>query len=534
MAQSGYNPNNSTYSNMLGYLYSRPPSPPKDSLAEAAIHAVKKVGPRVYSLTNHTNKTLRFAVLGCQGDKSDEQTTVANLMNQFDDLDFLTFLGDNFYKRGPGSPDGPMFQTHFYEKYATKERKNLLGKPKFLAIGNHDGDYCRENLLYLLVGQEIEIQEAAHSYMPDNQFKTVEEKIKLYSNDTLDIKQLPEWNMPYFYYSLIIGNVQLFFINSNSYVKDYIALCKKGDQVDPTNQALWLKTEIEKAKKSGKRILLFQHNPLVTCGKRTNKPDTDLYLSNDDINFLKEIKLIPENTLSPGYDQILSAIYEKQELSSDQGLITFVAHDHAMGFRKQNQTIQVNSGAGGERKLQDRVSFADQKNQGCYIKRHGFVIVSCDKDDPKKIEFDFHTIDGKHLKFTDASSQPVRKKSNDNNVENLRDIILKACETYISFLNDQQTSDKYKGKFFDWAMGNWTHTLNDVDVVHEIMNYLNQPKLPNFTTTLIELYKLADRIYNKQSDHSLYKMINDQLSSTFTKNIEVLYKEAVATRYAYN
>jgi len=536
----------------------------------AAVLVAKEIGPRVYTLLNHNSNTLRFFVFGCQGDPGEAQNKVAELMNKLiadhpeQKPDFIIILGDNVYPDGVKTPNDERFQSQFHDVYGNPKLNNICGIPCFVILGNHDGNRHRwekfkanrtrpmwqfaKDYFYLPIdtsppptGEAAEINQIAHTLLshPDDP-EIRESKLQVYTRNILDLKKLQRWNMPYFFYSTIVGKVQIFYLNSNTYVKDFLELLKRtlnGEKVDVTsNQAAWVAAEYVKAKLEGRAVMFAQHHPLFTCGKRSYRGDwdADLYLSHEEIKLINRIlELSPD---SPDFFEKLKRIFagldeevSKKETNGNYNVmltkiyqlfqkmypeVVFAAHDHSIYFYNnigdtgpgRNLCQVISGGGGGE--LMDRRYFSENKNLGCFFNNNGFFMISCDKNNPNTITIEPFTTEGNHLIFTNHGSLALRGREMDPLVEKVRKSVLEACDDYLNFLDKQQ--NYYNGKFFS-PLNNLTHSSRDVDHMHQIEAFLYEPHPASFDTTILTLYKHASQVANKASDHSLYKGINDRL-----------------------
>jgi len=569
----------SSYSDKLSELASSSELKSSDSFTDInaksklnpseALLAAKEIGPRVYKLFNHNSDTLRFFVFGCQGDPGEAQNKVAELLNSTaadpaQRPDFIIILGDNVYPDGVNSPIDERFKSQFHDVYGNPNLTNINNIPCFIILGNHDGNRHRwekfkanrtrpmwkfaKDYLYLPIdtsspptGEAAEINQVAHTLLsrPDDP-DTNENKLQTYTSDALNLKTLQRWNMPYFYYSTISGKVQIFYLNSNTYIKEFIDLLKRtvnGEKVDiTTNQAAWLAANYMKARREGKSVLFAQHHPLFTCGKRSYKGDwdSDLYLSHEEIKIMNRIlELNPE---APDFNDKLKKIFagqdeevHKKETNSNYNVmltkvyqlfqnmypdVVFAAHDHSIYFYNNindnepgRHLCQVISGGGGG-ELMDRRYFKENKNLGCFFNTNGFFRISCDRNNPTTITIEPFTTEGNHLIFTNHASLPLRAPEIDPLVDKIRKIVLEACDDYLNFLDEQQ--NYYTGRFFS-MMNNLTHSSRDVDLMHQIEAFLYEPIPANMETTILRLHKFASQLANKNSAHSLYKGINDRL-----------------------
>ncbi len=267
----------------------------RQSLQLSPEQAAKSSRPRVYRITSaklKDRKSLRFFVLGCQG-KAAAQEKVAQLMNQIaaypdNKPDFILLLGDNFYDYGVADSNDDDFDTYFYRMYADHENvPHIAGIPCFVILGNHDENIHKKSFLEPEHGIKRGMHQVAHTYNTDKYGETIE-KFWLYASHqqgetALDLDTLQPWNMPSRAYSLIFENDQLFCIDSNTYIKEYFEYFAKGDKTELSNQARWLAEEMQKALQAGRNVMLAQHHPLITPGKRALEADSILYFSIDEL-----------------------------------------------------------------------------------------------------------------------------------------------------------------------------------------------------------------------------------------------------------
>lgn len=530
-------------------------------LAEAAKAAVREVGPRVYTIEDIEDGKENFYVFGCQGNGSESQREVAKLMDKIaaktpdQKPQFILILGDNIYDWGVDSPFDPGFNKCFHDIYGNKEYGAICNIPYFLILGNHDANLhslsFRSNNP---TGEATSINEVAHTYtyLFDEKYKDIAEKRKFYEQSTLNLKDLPQWNMPYFYYSVIAGKTQLFCLDSNFLAKDFLDYLnnKIGNKIGPEkkNQTAWLKAEYEKAKQAGKKIIFALHHPPYTSGKRAfpDEYDSGHYLTQEQIASLnQELKL---NTRS--YNELIGHIFTRLGLKPDKVL---AAHDHFISYYYKNggtELCQLTCGGGGG-DLQTRESFVEHPHVKCHLMKYGFARINKDG-------VDIHTTAGQHLKF-DNNHQIVREKSDDPQVEMLRDFILVACDDYLFSLkeleqqkkkeqeqgNTENDPDKtvntktvnnsglfnsfYSGakKIKNKLVRYWYHDENkvrEIVCVHDIIAYLNQPQLPNFETIRKHLHELADKekLPNQPPKYPFYAMLQNKLSE-----LHQLLKEAM-------
>lgn len=406
---------------------------------------IDAVGPRCYSITGLPDGPLHFYVLGCQGENSDRQKAVAELMNTLTKEKrpaFILFLGDNIYGNAVQSALDERFGTHFHQVYALPELQPI---PKLLILGNHDaGD---ENRIYYLnrfffkapiinlltspyqTGRSIEKYEVAHTYL--------KKSAAFFQQEQLSLNSLPDWCMPHYFnaYRFESAKTALFCLDSNTYVAEAIDFWTNGSADHSKNQAVFFDQHFFQAERDGFTTLVALHNPLRTASKRalSNKYDAYLYLPSRQIqqmNYILELKksgglslelfrkILTESAsdtvittkinsmLTNGsYADMLLVCFEIQGIKPTAA---FAAHDHANVFNCDSNFCQVIAGAGGSTSLMPKMSNQHDANMGCFISEPGFVAVTCEGD--KKLTFEYHTTTSKYLKFTNASHVPVETR----------------------------------------------------------------------------------------------------------------------------
>lgn len=395
---------------------------------------------------------LRFFVLGCGEHNPVPKKVVAQLMNEIAKKQkphIIILLGDNFNSTGLKSPVSEEFKTGFDDVYQIKELAEIYGIPFFVIPGNHDHGFP---VLYprRITGINNDLKAIAHqvkhTYI-DKAGNVLLEKEKLFAGNILPLSELKKheqtWNMPGRYYGLKHGNTELFFIDSNTYVKEYIECFLKRNMKN-NQQPLWLQTV---AKNPNTTKLLFMHHSLKPKGKRAagpgSCPETREYLSPDDIRILHNTKVIRHGT--EGYHEILELIFKKQGL---QFSTAFAAHDHSLYHHYEPPTknslfrqLVVAGGAGGgnEDHLQNRFVFDNQTP--CFIKSIGLVSVLVPASPEQPIQYNYHSvpqlalkphsIPGHHIRFHSENPNPIRSNLDEVGVQELKQIILAACKEYV-------------------------------------------------------------------------------------------------------
>ncbi|MBX3708698.1 MAG: metallophosphoesterase [Gammaproteobacteria bacterium] len=552
-----------------------------------ALIAAQESKPHVYNVINHPQRKLNICVFGCQGSEKDAPKQVAALIDHIAEKqpelkpDLFIILGDNFYPDGVPSPDDPRFETQFHGVYGNPILTNIHGTACIVVLGNHDGGRDTETYLKSFVpfhntllrtnplsNEQAEIQQIAHSMLAHASDPNLNEsKSDFFERSHLDYPLLPKHLMPHFFHSWIFDQLQIFALNSNTYAKDFLYSLKSyalDDPVDPYNQAVWIKQQYDEAIKQKKSTLFAMHHPLFALGKRAYPSGWDakhylkpkeitllnhiLTLSPDNKNFKEQlIHLFTENDdttkleTNANYNEILRKIfYQFQKMSPN---IVCTAHDHAIYYYNNNNDLtpepklcQVVSGGGGNEELQHRLFFGQQENLGCFLRNHGCAILSCDPQHPVIFNINIFSVDGKHLQFTSQDNVPYRMVENDNRTKKIREIVLSACVKYQLFLDEKQMLAKPIGSFFNifsnlthLIKNNQPHKLKDVDCMHDMINFFNQPIPATYEETIGTLYTLMNSLSNVDSDYSLYRDINTSIHKELDgKSIDILYSELIS------
>lgn len=460
--------------------------------------------------------------------------TPAPVIETQDEIIFYIVLGDNFYDDGVGKPNDDVFRTHFYNIYG-EHLKNL---PAFVILGNHDegrytvGQYKKKAGLGSTDGIDLGMNQVAHTYLGNTN-----EKIKIYNSDTLKLDELQQWNMPSRYYSLIIDDLEIFMLDSNTYVSEFLAL-KKSQTADSNNQAYWLQERYTKAKKAGRTVMLAQHHPLFTPGKRAYNSDKSLYLNDDEIMSAKStLQSAFNNNENPSYNTLLWETFKMQQLVFDT---VFAAHDHSLSYfnnkadaAPSDQLCQIiSAGAGGS--LQQRRSFKEQNHVGTFMKKHGVVSIEYNPLARHDIRYTFLTRDHRLL-FSSMNTSPVLTDSPDALPEEQQAIrqflitVKQAIDLYFSFWNNRQ--DQHHGRF-QW--GNITHGDDGLDRAHELWAYINDISTPN--KSLSDIVAHVAQLFNRSSTaaaHSLITELNKKMNEHYNMNLHE-YQEQLSAISRYD
>lgn len=463
-----------------------------------------------------------FYIIGDAGDLQVAQRQVAELMNRVSSAKRKPFaiilLGDNFYENTLQSPNDPAFKKSFYQVYHQASLEGICDVPFFVILGNHD-----YNLHFLwqnrgMLDQNTMGMQVMHTYVDENG-KVDDNKLALYQSPSLNLSQLPQWNMPSRFYAWSYHGVDFYFIDSNTYIKDYLRSLKNPQEEN--NQAIWLQTEYAKNPQHAK--LLFSHHALTTMGKRhsytANSLDTRTYLTTEEIEELKKLNI------EGSYGAMLKAVLESQALSFST---VFAAHDHAMYYYLNDENerfCQIVSGGGGG-KLQARECFQQWKMVPAFLKENGFVAVTFDTAQQNKVfQFDFFGIEKSQLRFTSQNVDPLRKEALSEDVIKLRNPVLAAYENYIDHLRARQAGELEKGvrSFINGLMH------RDAGVVRSdaLRNYFNQYEKISFNEA-VQFVIQSFGPNPKRNDNSLLTYFEKALVANYQINWETFLANPAA------
>lgn len=402
-----------------------------------------------------TSTEVYFYVFGCAGNGKETQKQVAKLMNDIalkkqKKPKFMIILGDNFYDCGVDSPRDEAFNSNFYGKglYQDPKLTEIAGIPCFVIPGNHDHNLhhpprgkTEGNIDFKKIAAQIE-----HTYLSADKSTISPDKVLMFNGADIDLGVMGAFNMPSRFYSGTLEgkkpkknpdgsgapgapehDLKMFFVDSSTYVRDYLRSIKYPDFNTPDNQANWLARSV---KESGNALkILSMHHARFTVDKRAlkSKSDAHYYLSDFELGELAKLGF------TGNYNEILNKIMQKQGLKFDA---VFSAHTHAMAYHVNNkegeELCQVVSGGGGGN-LEYRRVFKNRELVPCFIKDHGFVAVTADLSDPeKKLELDFHSVGGQHLKFHNKNPIPIRQEAKEaEGVLRLRKVMNRGCDLYL-------------------------------------------------------------------------------------------------------
>lgn len=522
---------------------------------KAAREAAYNVGPRVYQLKGIKDEPLRFITVGCHGAKGKTpQKITARLMNEVSrELKrygkqapaFILFLGDNIYDNGVTSPHSALFDKCFENVYKDVELAHINGIPCFFALGNHDHKYHAHanventgrkllNMNLVEQGEQLALNQVARTYYANHE-EGINRRVEQFTKPELEASELTGWNMPYFFYSLVAGNTQIFVLDSNTYLHDFLDLMNPDVTINDAginletgkiNQAFWFQQENHKAQLEGRQIFIAQHHPLFVSGKRSfpNKYDSGHYLSGEQIKDINAAlaELNEKHEYTESLNELLRLAYEAQ---GTQHHLLFAAHEHFISWHNDaekpnnpNPVRQFTSGGGGG-ELHPRCSFRAHPYVGMHQQHNGFGIVTTQSKQSKDYVVDIHTVDGLHLQFNQDSHRPIYNKNSDPQVESLREIVLEACDRYFSYLrqneirqhNAASADDNEDGSIYSMfkktstqimhAVTNLKHhfmpdedRLNEVKTVQDIMAFFSQADLPNFQRSVERLFYLTAQL----------------------------------------
>lgn len=171
---------------------------------------------------------LEFMADGDAGSGEEGQRIVAASMKAYalqNPVQFVLYLGDNFYENGVKSVDDPMFRTHFEDIYD----KTVLNMPFYAVVGNHDyrGDV------------DAQVAYSARS---------------------------ERWRMPALYYTFTVEygvgeTVQFFALDTNPI----------ADGEDVSVQLAWLEDELGRSGAGWK--IVFGHHVIFSNGMHGDSPE---------------------------------------------------------------------------------------------------------------------------------------------------------------------------------------------------------------------------------------------------------------------
>ena len=478
--------------------------------------------PPIYTLKNSESspkkdRKLRFFVFGCAGgDASDAQRRVAKLISEADEKpDFIFMLGDNFYDYGVDKEDDPVFKVH--EGVYT-----ICGVPCFIIPGNHDHNIWRNGTKHGEVNENKINAQKKHSYL-DDKGKVDPEKVKLLQQSEFDLANKFPWIMPHRYfelrhewqkqikgaedelasqeqkqklkeeklstYKVSNGNVELFGIDSNTYLKEYVALMmrrekdakdgteSKDQQESTVNQAQWLESV---AKNPDTIKFLCAHHPLHTSGKRSAEGGGDQthYVSDPHLEWLEK------NGFAGNHNDKLRKVLAKQGLKFK---VAFGAHDHFQEYYvdvENDLTVVVAGGGGG--KPQPQVDFEEPEKRPYCETEYGYTDVTVDPDNKEHpVVIGFNNVNKIRRQFYPGSTLAHREKEEkDADIILLRQAVLESCDEFFKGDKDKKPKPEvgYLEVWWNWAakvkkayLSEWFIPAEFQNVVR-IKNYFNEFK----------------------------------------------------------
>lgn len=538
------------------------------------------VGPHVYRMGGISTNPVRFFVIGCHGNGGDSQKATAALMNKIaQDLkksgeptpSFILFLGDNIYDYGVSSPFDPAFNECFHNIYFDL---NLPGikLPCWMLLGNHDFNmHSKAWMGKFGKGEVVAINQVGHTYI-DNTVEAIEKKAAMFTNEVLTPDMLPPWNMPYFFYSLIAGDTQIFCLDSNNFLADYLDLL--NGQVDSEgrnihtkhmNQAAWFFKENAAAKAAGRQTFIAQHHPLFVSGKRAFPEGYDWkhYINENQLNDLNsKLKArLPGFSETKSYNGLLAAVFQAENVDPD---LVFAAHEHFQSYYNNMEANddhpilrQLTSGGGGG-DLQKRLSYLGHPYVSFFQKHNGFTMVTCDPAYPNTYTLDIYTTEGLHLRFCEDSQHPVMNQNDDPQVEMLRKSVMDACNSYFYLLKnaeiqhsamEKNAKSNESGGLFASAFRMFSDTFSSIyhtastlldhlypnsnseienSTVQDIQAYFSQLDLGDYKTVLTELFKLTRQLPYRTSgnDYNFYSMLQRHIKIQSHQDLHTLFANA--------
>lgn len=549
-----------------------------DSLpaGEAAKIAVEEVGPRVYELTGFTHDDLVVYLTGCCGTGQEDQFRVAELEDKIAKEsgrrpDFIIIVGDFLYPAGANSPFDPALEKSFYKPYYSENlRSEINAVPTIVAFGNHEYRKYFEahNTPFLTKGKQLGINAAAASYIPDDHrkkppgarvFHKISEVRDHSSQPKVDLGDMQALNMQYYYQSYIAGGTQFFILDSNYFAKEFIEyIACQNDPVKlaalKNNQVKWFLDVYRDADEHQRKKIFCMHHLFYTQSKRAvpSGYDRKYFLEDDELRQLQQIL----NTNSESYNELLAMIFAYLKSMPD---VLVGAHDHNLSMyntrnvpaNKLNydparvQVFQIGAGGGGG-ELQKRKIFVGQAHTGIYLSETGFWILTCNLNNPDIFKFDGYTTSDHHLEFTDQSELPQRladKEENKNKVDKLAEFIrlciIAACNTFFeaATLNPpkQSTLRLFGNKVSDlkYAIQKVYH-YDDIDRVHALLAYVNQPELLEFPKLISTLNQAFISIENKDYPRSILKNFQQIFTAAYPDKTKKAQMQAILRDIFYN
>lgn len=322
---------------------------------------------------------VKIAIMGDVGDFMHEANY--GVMNhfrahqEFADFDFGILGGDNIYPDGAKDAYDPRL-TQLHNLLQGMSKSPDAGRqpfPWFSVLGNHgykaaySVDYTRALKTWtrefpypvrINFDWDRAENQVQFSYSDINTRQPIPELIDMFNTRKIAVDKLPVFNMPSRFYSTYYKDeFEIFYIDSNTYVKDYLEYkgCKSHyPRRGTVNQAQWLEEKFRES--TAKTKILVCHHPIYyTPGKRYNGGRSELKLQDiynygvdarEDKTLLKELGFFHEC-----YSTTLGNIIDSEN-SNSQGLafdLVVAGHEHNMHMyhNEKNGRRQLISGAGG-------------------------------------------------------------------------------------------------------------------------------------------------------------------------------------------
>jgi hypothetical protein len=486
----------------------------------------EKYGKRTFNfkrLPERAGQPLRFVTFGCQGSGDDAQRQVAEQLEALcadptKRPDFILILGDNIYPDGALSPNDPGFKKYFDDIYL--KYPHLKDIPFFVIPGNHDANRSvhvvspsPEN-----IGIPRTMHQVAHSLLPNPDEKTM----LYFGTESIELSKIPGWNMLRRYCSLVVEDTEIFCIDSNTYVQEYLDLCKERSllphYVDQnawlieqakTNQAAWLQVAMQECLLKNRIPVLAQHHPLYTAGKRAYErslhDDLGAYIT--DFSLAQAVLNMPSASAASPYHLCLTECYRQQNIHFKTA---FVAHDHAMYNYNNKENLadgaypicQFTSGGGGG-PTQHRCEFSEQNHMGYFIKQTGLLSVEREVGTTE-----FHctaeSADGLHkLKFNTAHSQAiVHLPEGADEPARFLTLVESAIKDYFASIAKEQ--DATKGGYIG---GHSKHGHDGVERVNQLWAYIKHAEPKSFKEIVADVCVLSKREGHTLADHNSFSEI---------------------------
>lgn len=462
---------------------------------------------------------------------------------------FIFGLGDNGSGTGTTNPNSDFFRKNFHDSYN-------LSQPYLSTLGNHDVNAQNGSVDLDRAYAQIAHTNYDSSGNIDAKKKALFEQL----GKTLDLDALTahpnKWNMLGRYGVLHCGNTDFFYLDSNTFVQDFI-----DEFLNPSKMSHNLVRSLFQAiqKSTAVHKIVLMHNPPRTIDKRFFHSDHEKYLPASSIKILQKHGIIGRDF---NYNMILANILffagnEKKKIPEGPGkLISLVlaAHHHANHYfnnrvspkrdsangdeKKQDKTgyfpyplTQAVVGAGGcgtkaasnKPGLQNRYSFLDDSHQAFFGKAIGFLSLQIYKDSLRLI---FHTVDadipknrlpGIHdleLQFTDLSNNPLHNtEETDDRMLLLRTLLFQACSIFLK-LNSPDAPPKIAGKVIERIAKDFVY----LDKLRNFFNNFTRPTFEQAMQYIKETHAEWPKLYNILQSH-FEKETGETLDEFFNRKI---------------